>query len=308
MKYGTVPHFSQPIARIVMGVIPLPQNDVPAAFELLDAYRALGGNIIDNSYHYGPGFSAVMKQYYEARGQDALLRFDKGNHHHYGRPGDEWRQVTKEVMDQQIRGNLERQGVDYSDFYVLHRDDEDVPVGEIIEWLNEHKAAGRIKAFGGSNWKAARIAEGNEYAEKHGLQGFSVSSPNLSLAYPRDEMWTGAYAATPGDRAWYAESPVGVFSWSSGGGGFFARLDSNPDIVRVYHSEENLARRERLESLAADKGATPTQLALAWTLNQPLNIFCLIGPRTVEQLEDNVKALDIDLAPDELSYLEYGTR
>ena len=303
MKYSTVPYIDKQISRLVMGVIPLPHNDDVKAFELLDAYRAAGGNIIDNSYHYGPGFSAVMKRYYELHGEEALIRFDKGSHHYYG--SENWNRITKEFMDEEIRGNLERQGVSYSDFYVLHRDNEAVPAGDIVEWLNEHKEAGRIRAFGGSNWKARRIAEANEYAEKHGLQPFSASSPNLSLAFPRDEMWTGCHSATPEERAWYATQPIGVFSWSSGGGGFFARIE-NDDIVRVYHSAENLRRRERVEAMAAAKGVTPTQLALAWFLNLPLNGFGLIGPRNVEQLEDNLKAIDIELTPAEMSILENG--
>jgi len=304
MKYGTVPHFDKQISRLVMGVIPLPQNDNEKAFALLDTYRAAGGNIIDNSYHYGPGFSVVMKAYYEARGEDALIRFDKGSHHHYGR--ENWNRTTREAMDEEIRGNLERQGVSYSDFYVLHRDNEAVPAGEVVEWLNEHKDAGRIKAFGGSNWSAARIAEANEYAEKHGLQGFSASSPNLSLALANEPMWTGCSQPTREERAWYATQPVGLFSWSSGGGGFFAHLDEVPDIIRVYHNEINFARRERVGQMAAEKGVTGTQLALAWTLNQPINVFGLIGPRTVEQLEDNLKAVDIELTPEELTWLEDG--
>jgi len=287
-----------------MGVIPLPQNDNEAAFALLDTYRAAGGNIIDNSYHYGPGFSVVMKAYYEARGEDALIRFDKGSHHHYGR--ENWNRTTREAMDEEIRGNLERQGVSYSDFYVLHRDNEAVPAGEVVEWLNEHKDAGRIKAFGGSNWSAARIAEANEYAEKHGLQGFSASSPNLSLAMANEPMWTGCSQPTREERAWYATQPVGLFSWSSGGGGFFAYLDQVPDIIRVYHNEVNFARRVRVAQMASEKGVSETQLALAWTLNQPINVFGLIGPRTVEQLEDNLKAVDITLTPEELTWLEDG--
>lgn len=287
-----------------MGVIPLPQNDNEAAFALLDTYRAAGGNIIDNSYHYGPGFSVVMKAYYEARGEDALIRFDKGSHHHYGR--ENWNRTTREAMDEEIRGNLERQGVSYSDFYVLHRDNEAVPAGEVVEWLNEHKDAGRIKAFGGSNWSAARIAEANEYAEKHGLQGFSASSPNLSLALANEPMWTGCSQPTREERAWYATQPVGLFSWSSGGGGFFAYLDQVPDIIRVYHNEVNFARRERVAQMASEKGVSETQLALAWTLNQPINVFGLIGPRTVEQLEDNLKSVEIELTPEELTWLEDG--
>lgn len=305
MKYGNAPHYEKPISRIVMGVIPLPQDDPARAFELLDTYREHGGNIIDNSYNYGEGFAKIMRAYYEKHGQDVLIRFDKGNHHKYGK--DDWNQVTKEITDQHVRGNLERQGVEYSDFYSFHRDNPEVPIGEIVEWMNEHIAAGRIKAYGGSNWTAERIAAGNEYAEKHGLQGFSASSPNLSLALANEPMWTGAYQASAADREWYAQNPTAVFSWSSGGGGFFARLDDNADIIRVYHNETNFARRERVAKMAAEKGISETQLALAWTLNQPVNIFALIGPRTPEQVVDNVQAAKIELSQAELDHLEHGT-
>lgn len=306
MKYGTVSPIEKPISRLVMGVIPLPHHDLGLAFALLDAYRELGGNIIDNSYSYGSGFANVMKAYYEARGEDALLRFDKGNHHVSN--DDAGRRVTKEHVDNDLRGNLERQGVSYSDFYVLHRDDPRVPAGQVVEWLNEHKAEGRVKAFGGSNWHHTRIAEANAYAEKHGLQGFSVASPNLSLATANEPMWWEALSISADQEArdYYAKAPVALFSWSSGGGGWFARIDS-PDVQRVYNNQVNIARRERLEQLASDKGITPTQLALAWTLNHPGNIFALIGPRTVEQVEDNMKAVDVELTSQEHQFLEHGT-
>lgn len=307
MKYGTIRHLDRPVSKVVMGVIPLPKDDLPAAFALLDAYRAGGGNMIDNSYFYGPGFAKVMQAYYEANGEDALMRLDKGNHHHYGDPVRPMR-LTKQDMDEQVKGNLERQGVSFSDLYVMHRDDENVPVGDIVEWLNEHVQAGRVKAFGGSNWKASRIEQANEYADKHGLQKFSVSSPNLALAHAQEEMWGGAYAISDKcvERAWYAQSDVAVISWSAGAGGFFAHMDDHPDIARVYLNEANKARRTRLESLATEMGVTPTSLALAWTINQPGNVFAIAGPRTVEQVEDNLRAAEIELSLDQLVWLENG--
>lgn len=304
MKYGKVPHYDKEISKLVMGVIPLPYDDRAKAFDLLNEYRAGGGNIIDNSYHYGPRFSETMRAYYEKYGEDALIRFDKGNHHHSN--SDEGRRVTKEAMDNDIRGNLERQGVSYSDFYLLHRDDPRIPAGEIVEWLNEHKAAGRIRVFGGSNWQHTRIAEANEYAEKHGLQGFSASSPNLSLALANEPMWWEALQIGREGRAWHEKTGFPLFSWSSGGGGFFARVDS-PDIKRVYHNETNFARLKRADELAEKHGVSTPQIALAWTLNQPLNVWCLIGPNTVEQVHSNMAALDIVLSPEELQWLEDGS-
>jgi aryl-alcohol dehydrogenase-like predicted oxidoreductase len=305
MTYGTIPHLDKKLSKLVMGVIPLPQNDLPRAFDILDSYRAAGGNVIDNSRIYGNGAAAVMKAYYEKYGEEILIRLDKGNHHHGN--NDEGRRVTREAIDQDIRGNLEFQGVTYSDIYLLHRDDPRVPAGNVVEWLNEHLAAGRIKAFGGSNWHHTRIEAANEYALKHGLQPFSASSPNLSLATANESMWWEALSISDDleARAWYQESGVPVFSWSSGGGGFFAGVDS-PDVRRVYHNEKNFARKARLDAMAQEKSVSPTQLALAWTLNQPLNIWALIGPGTVDQVQDNVKSIDIKLTQQELDFLEKG--
>ncbi len=300
MQYGLVPSYSQPISRIALGIIPLPTNDHPRAFELLDAYRELGGNIIDNSKIYGQGKAHLMRAYYEARGEDALIRLDKGCHHH-----GETRRVTKDALAEDIRGNLEDQGVTYSDFFVLHRDDPSVPVGEIVEWLNEHKEAGRIKAFGGSNWHHSRIEAANEYAAEHNLQGFSISSPNLSLASANEPMWWEAYTVDREGRDWYEKTQFPLFAWSSAGGGWFAGA-SSPDVLRVYKNEENEGRLTRARELAERRDVSPYQIALAWTLNQPLNGFALVGPDTVEQLQVNMATVDLKLSPDELRYLEHG--
>lgn len=303
MQYGTVPHFDKPISRVVLGIIPLPQDDHPRAFEIIDRYRELGGNMIDNSVVYGSGKMGLMKAYYEARGEDALIRLDKGCHHRGD--SDAGRRVTREDMDADVRANLAGQGVSYSDFFVLHRDDPRIPVGDIVQWLNEHRDAGRIKAFGGSNWHHTRIAAANEYAEKHGLQGFSVSSPNLSLATVNEPMWWEAYSIDREGRDWHERTGFPLFSWSSAGGGWFAEVDSD-GVNRVYRNDENIARLARAKELAAQKGVTPYQIALAWTLNQPMNVFALTGPDTVPMLEMNLATVDLKLNPEELTYLEHG--
>ncbi len=305
MKTGTIPHLAKPISRLIMGVIPLMGRSDEEAFALLDAYRAAGGNCIDNSYSYGERAGSLMRSYFAARGEESLIRLDKGNHHHSN--DDAGRRVSKETIQHDLDGNLERQAITYSDMYLLHRDDERVPAGEVVEWLNEYVKAGKIRVFGGSNWKHSRIAEANAYAEAHGLQGMSASSPNLSLATANESMWWEALSISDNAeaRAWYGASPVGVLSWSSGGGGFFANVDSD-DVHRVYDNPVNFARRDRVRSLASDKGVTPTQLALAWTLHQPGNIFALIGPANLEQLQDNLGAVDLVVSDAERDWLETG--
>lgn len=305
MKYGSIRHLDKPVSRLIMGVIPLLGKTDDEAFAMLDAYRDAGGNCIDNSYSYGERAGSLMKAYFAARGEDTLIRLDKGNHHHSN--DDAGRRVSRADIEHDLLGNFERQGTSCSDMYLLHRDDPRVPAAEVVEWMNEHVRAGRVSAFGGSNWKHNRVREANEYAANHGLQPMTVSSPNLSLATANEAMWWEALSISddPVARTWYASGDVAVLSWSAGGGGFFAGVDS-PDVHRVYDNEVNFARRERLTRIAVEKGVTAPQLALAWTLNQPGNIFALIGPENLSQLADNLGAVQIELSDSELAWLERG--
>ena len=301
MKYGTVRHVDRPISRTVIGSMAFNPERQAETFAALDRFVELGGNCIDLAHVYnGGGSHRVVGDYLRARGRDKLILFDKGCHP-YGRS-----RVTREDMASDISENQERLGFDYTEFFVLHRDDEDVPVGEIVEWLNEHKQAGRIGAFGGSNWSEARIVEANEYAASKGLQGFSVSSPGLSLATANEVMWGGSVLVDAASYAWFKETQFPMFAWSSAANGFFAGRESD-DIRRVYHSEVNFGRLERVKKMAAEKKVTPTQLAVAWVLNQPLNVFALVGPADAEQVSDNLVAVEIDLTPEELTFLEHGT-
>ena len=92
------------------------------------------------------------------------------------------RHVTPDMIDHELPISLERLQTDYIDLYFLHRDNPAVPVGEFVDMFNRHRAAGRVRAFGGSNWTPTRLAEANAYAEHNGLAGFSASSPNFTLA------------------------------------------------------------------------------------------------------------------------------
>ena len=267
--------------------------------EVIEEYVRLGGNAIDTAHIYGPDKHTLVGGYLRSAGRDKLIVMDKGCHPY------QRNRVTEEDMAADIRDTHERMGVDHTEFFVLHRDDPDVPVGEIVEWLNVHKKEGRIDAFGGSNWSCERIAEANRYAEAHGLQGMSLSSPNLALAVPIEPMWSGAHSVTRADRDWFARTGFPLFSWSSGAGGFFAGLETD-NVKRVYFNEENHGRKDRATELAKKHGVSPTQIAVAWTLNQPLNVFAIVGPRTAAEVRENMETVMLQLTAEELDYLERG--
>src|SRR5690606_8604580 len=161
---------------------------------------------------YGGGKSEeTVGMWMESRGnRNDITLLTKGAHHNASGP-----RVNKQAIDEELAISLQRLRTDFVDLYALHRDDPNVPVGPIVEALNEHIAAGRIRAIGVSNWSTKRIDEANEYAEKNGLVGFSFSSPNLSLAKAQEPYWAGCVSVDADDCAWHKNKQFPLLSWSS---------------------------------------------------------------------------------------------
>jgi aryl-alcohol dehydrogenase-like predicted oxidoreductase len=235
-----------------------------------------------------------------------LIIIDKGAHPH----GDGVPRVHPQAIDSDIGENLERLQSDYIDLYLLHRDDPDYPVGPIVECLNAHCAAGRIRAFGGSNWTTQRIQEANDYAAAHGLKGFVASSPNFSLAVMKEPIWGGCISLDAEGYAWHAKNQFPLFPWSSQARGFFtgryAPDDANAEMERVYYNDANWERYRRAEELGKRKGASANQIALAYVLHHPFPVFPLVGPCTVAELHDTLGALSISLTAAEVRWLSSG--
>ena len=114
---------------------------------------------------------------------------------------------------------------------------------------------------------------------------------------------------TAADRSSDESRRLPLFPWSSQAGGFFTgrfRPDrpADPDVARVYFTAGNWERLRRAETLAAERGTTANQVALAWVLHQPFPTFPLIGPLSVEELRSSLGALDIALSPAEALWLD----
>lgn len=316
MKYGSVPGINKPVSRIAQGTMMLKSAELDASFALLDAVFAEGCNTFDTAHIYGRGdCERVFGQWVARRGiRDRVVVLGKGAHPYEGR-----NRVTDFDIKHDVHDSLARFKFDFMDLYLLHRDDPAVPVGPIVEVLNELHAQGKIGVFGGSNWTHRRIEEANEYAAKHGLKPFGASSPNFMLAEQVAEPWAGCVSiAGPAGkeaREWYAMAQMPLFTWSTLANGFFSgRLKSDhPEAaaevmpkssVTAYCSEANFQRLARAERMAAEKGLTVPQIALAFVMSHPLNLFALIGCRNGEEMRANAAALDCRLTEKELAWLD----
>ena len=193
MHYGAVAGIDKPISRLVQGTMMVRSDAVEQSFQLLDDVFALGCTTFDTAHGYGQGdCERTFGRWLAARGlREQVVILGKGAHHNQDR-----QRVTPFDITSDLHDSLARLQTDYIDLYLLHRDDPTVPVGPIVEILNEHRAAGRIRAFGGSNWRWTRIAAANEYAHAHGLTPFVASSSHFSLAIQFQEPWPNCVTVT----------------------------------------------------------------------------------------------------------------
>jgi aryl-alcohol dehydrogenase-like predicted oxidoreductase len=317
MEYGSLQGIDKPLSRLVQGTIPLSADDEAGSFALLDGVYESGGRAFDTAHSYGNGMNeTVLGNWIRSRGvRDDVVVLGKCAHPENGKP----KRVNPEDITSDLHESLQRQQTDYIDLWVLHRDDEDVPVGPIIENLTAHRRAGKISAFGASNWTTARIQEANQYAADHDLEPFSLSSSNFSLAVQIQSPWEGCVSISGPDaaaeRAWYVESGLPNFPWSSLAGGFFSgrftrdnldTFDSYLDklAVTTYCSEENFQRLDRAKELADRYGASVPRIAMAYVMNQPIDTYALVGSQKASEFAENVEGLATKLSQAELDWLD----
>jgi aryl-alcohol dehydrogenase-like predicted oxidoreductase len=280
---------------------------------LIEAFLEAGGNCIDTAHIYGLGESEqALGRWLERSGRrDDIYLVTKGCHPKVdddGRFGPP--RVTPEAIRADLSQSLERLGLGHVDLYLLHRDDESVEPGPLIEALNAEKEEGRIGGFGASNWAAARIEAANHYATDQGLEGFTVNSPGLSLARPTGMFYPGTLFADDATRRWHAERQFPMLAWSTLAAGFAGGTTTDAssvdEVARVYYSEDNFERRRRAEELGRGKAASGLQVSLAFVLSQPYPTIALVGPSKVPNLGEALGALDVDLTAEEMAYLDLG--
>jgi len=341
MKYKRLDFLNREVSNIILGTMPLFSGNAEDHFPHLDMAFEMGCNIIDTALGYGDSEVTIGKWMKARNNRKDIVLITKGCH-----PTMYRKRVTPFDIATDLHESLARLGTDYIDIYLLHRDDLDQPVGPIVEELNKHFRAGKIRAFGGSNWTHQRLEEANQYAKEHGLEPFRVSSPSYSLAEQACEPWAPGCVTISGPegeeaRAWYAETQMPVFAYSSLARGFFSGrvtrerflaeqgkfLDArvlfsgkatreqltghgetiDPICAKAYCTDANFTRLERATELAKEKGCTVAQIAISFIVNGKMNVFPISGVANREELQSNIEAVEIKLTQKELDWLDLKT-
>ncbi|MCR5688355.1 MAG: aldo/keto reductase [Lachnospiraceae bacterium] len=313
MNYTKLQGIGIPVSTIVFGCCnPILTKDEKGAEELLDTAFSNGFNIFDTAKVYGKSEEVLGRWISRAGNRDRIVIITKGCH------PDPAPRVSPEALKEDIDSSLKRLKTDYIDIYMLHRDAPGADIDMMLSELNGYVRQGVIKKIGVSNWTCERIEKANERAVSLGLEGFSASSPQMSLARQIGDPWGGGCVSVSWDdesKRWYCEHPeIEVMPYSCLGRGMFSGRVSGSHPFRAWRSldwaakraywcRENLRRLKSCEKIAKEKGCTVAQAAIAWLLAQDFAVMPVATMSSEKRMIENIGAFDVKLSAEDMKRL-----
>jgi aryl-alcohol dehydrogenase-like predicted oxidoreductase len=271
---------------------------------MLDLYADAGGNVVDTAINYRDGQSeSILGELLEGRRD----RFVVATKYTISRDGSDPNAAGnhRKNLTLSLETSLRRLRTDYLDLYWVHLWDRHTPVEETMRALDDAVRAGKILYVGISDTPAWVVARANTLAEWRGwtpFAGLQVPYNLLNRDIERDLLpMADAHGLTVA--AW---GPLahGVLS------GKFTR-PADPQAEAIVGAESP-GTRERtvaraVQEVADEVGATPAQVAIAWTRARSRAVHPILGARTAEQLKDNLGAIDVTLPDDAVQRLDTAT-
>ncbi len=281
------------------------QTNEDEAFHIMDHGLDLGLNFFDTANVYGDGrglTESIVGRWFEQgdrRREKVVIATKVYN------TRDPWPnagRLSALHIRQACEDSLRRLQTDHIDLYQMHHVDRDTPWEEIWQAMDLLVEQGKVLYVGSSNFAAWHIVKANEAAARRNSLGL-VSEQSLYNLNAR----TVELEVLPACE----DYGVGVIPWSPLGGGLLGGVladraaGGRRGSERMQNQvEANRAKLEQWEKLCAEIGAPPADVALAWLLHQPVVTAPIIGPRTVQQVDDALGALDVRLTDDVLAELD----
>jgi voltage-dependent potassium channel beta subunit len=268
--------------------------------------RALEGgvNFIDLADVYCNGEAErVMGRMLGEFTRENLILSSKLFHPMSDDPND--RGLSRKHIVQSVERSLKNLGTDYLDFYFCHREDPETSLEETVRAMDDLVHQGKVLYWGTSVWTAEYLKRAHEIADKRNLYAPQVEQPHYNLMERGIERDVLPMADKLG---------MGVVVWSPLAGGMLTGKynDGIPENSRAKTTnwldgrltEQNLDRLRRFSEIALRLEVRPEQLALAWILSRPVITSVITGASTPEQLESNLRAVELELTKDVRKELE----
>jgi aryl-alcohol dehydrogenase-like predicted oxidoreductase len=286
--------------------------DQASSFNVLDAFVAGGGNIIDTADVYSawaPGNAGggqsetIIGQWLKQRGRrdDVIIATKVGyeiDAQHRG--------LAKDYIIRSVEASLRRLQTDYIDLYQSHKDDASVPVTEPLEAYAQLIKAGKVRAIGASNFTAERLQAALDASRQHGLPRYETLQNQYNL-YDR--------AAFEQDLAplLLAEDIVGIPYYGLAAGFLTGKYRSAADLQKSvrgagvgqkYLNEKGLALLSALDTVAERQQATPAQVALAWLMQAPGVTAPIASATSPGQVAELLEATELRLTAEDVAALQ----
>ncbi|WP_226022259.1 aldo/keto reductase [Halomicrobium salinisoli] len=311
MEYTYLGETGMEVSRLCLGCMnfgtgePWMLHDREASIEVIDRALELGINFFDTANAYSRGESeAILGEAIEDRDREELVLatkvfFPMGEGPNRGG-------LSRKHVLEQAEASLDRLGTDYVDLYQIHRWDEHTPIEETLSALDHLIDEGLVRYVGASTMPAWRFMKALREADVNNYERFVSMQCEYNLVDRHEEANVLPLCEDQG---------VGVIPWSPLAGGFLADKyergeepeegrAATDEYTRERFSEEGWAVLDVVRDLAEQKDATPAQVSLAWLLHREVVDAPIIGPRTLDHLEDDVGALEVDLTDEEMERLE----
>jgi aryl-alcohol dehydrogenase-like predicted oxidoreductase len=291
------------------------ETDYETAHDLLDTFADRGGNFIDTANVYGsPSGTSEdwIGDWLAHRDREDFVLASKV---YFGfRDGPNGSGLGRKHIRSQIQGTLDRLGTDYLDVYYIHRWDDDTPIRETLSTLSRLVEEGKVNHLAASSMAAWKLTKALWTSDVEGLERFEVTQPRFNAAY-RDPVEDYLDVCADQGLAVCPYSPLeGGFltgKYERAGDGVEGPEGSRADLEDWgdRFSERQWATLEAIRDVADAEGATPTQVALRWLIDQrEFTCVPIIGARTVDQMEENVGAAEVDLGDEQFDRIAEAYR
>lgn len=278
------------------------------SYKLFDFYKEQGGNFIDTANFYSSWFpgcqggeseTTIGSWMKERRNRDEIVVSSKVGFDYPGCAGG----LRAAEIERECEQSLERLQTDRIDLYYAHRDDRETPIEETMEAFDRLVNAGKVRAIGASNLRLWRIVEGNVISQANGWSIYSVIEQRYTYLRPR-------YGADFGPQIFITEElkdyvhfhGISLVGYSVLLQGAYTRGDR--ELPAQFAGPDANARLDALKAVADEVGRTPNQVIIAWMRQSKPSILPIIAGSRIEQLKENIAALELTLSSDQMNRLD----
>ena len=318
MRYRVLGRSGCAVSELCLGTMTFgAETDETGSHEQLDRFVEAGGTLVDTADVYSAGVSEeIIGRWLAARPGDLtepVVLATKGRFATDQRPNGNG--LSARHLTRALDASLFRLGVDAVDLYQVHAYDEHTPMDETLRVLDGFVQAGKIRYYGLSNFTGWQLTKAVLTARALGLREPVTLQPQYSLIV-REIEWEIVPAAL--------DVGMGLLPWSPLGGGWLSgkyrrdqrptgdtRLGDDPGRGMEAYERRGTGRTWRVvdavQQVAEGRGISMAEVALAWVNNRPAVTSSIIGARTTEQLNTNLRAADLQLSSEECAVLDQAS-